>query len=118
MLNAKKRREYQKQWRKRNARRVCEYQKKWQAEHREMHLAYRRRTQIKKLYGLNPEQYNSLIANGCQICGSTDKLHVDHDHKTTRVRGALCQHCNRGLGGFKDNLDLLKAAVRYLRANS
>ena len=39
---------------------------------------------------------------------------LDHDHKTELFRGWICQHCNNGLGGFRDDIDTLKRAVRYL----
>jgi hypothetical protein len=56
----------------------------------------------------------------CAICGIHEndapgkKLRFDHDHVTRRPRALLCHHCNVGLGHFKDNPDLLRAAVRYL----
>jgi len=48
------------------------------------------------------------------ICGSQEKLVVDHNHNTNKVRGLLCNHCNRGLGHFRDNTETLLKAIDYL----
>lgn len=50
----------------------------------------------------------------CMICGSIEKLVVDHDHMTNKIRGMLCNHCNRGLGHFRDNTKTLSKAIDYL----
>jgi len=66
-------------------------------------------------YGIDAEDYSRMLAsqNGkCLICGSigsvrwnpragdyqTQRLVVDHDHKTGKVRGLLCHGCNGLLG--------------------
>jgi hypothetical protein len=60
--------------------------------------------------------------NGCcAICGGDgsshkNRLHVDHDHKTGTYRGVLCHNCNLGLGHFKDDVILLKAAIEYIES--
>ena len=56
--------------------------------------------------------------NGCAICGTPPKvrrLNIDHDHLTGAVRGLLCAKCNRGLGWFRDQPELLFVANLYLR---
>ena len=70
------------------------------------------------------QEYNSLFLkqNGCcAICKKhqsefTISLAVDHDHITKKVRGLLCYNCNMGLGRFKDNLDYLNNASKYLKS--
>lgn len=54
----------------------------------------------------------------CVICGSNEPLVVDHDHLTGQVRGMLCNHCNRGLGHFRDDPMLLEFAAQYLYATA
>lgn len=54
----------------------------------------------------------------CVICGSVEKLVVDHDHKQNKIRGMLCNHCNRGLGHFRDDPMLLEFAAQYLYASN
>jgi hypothetical protein len=53
---------------------------------------------------------------GCVICGHEGGLCVDHCHKTHKIRGMLCQRCNKGLGLFKDDPELLEFAATYVRA--
>jgi hypothetical protein len=42
---------------------------------------------------------------------------VDHDHKIGKVRGLLCDQCNKGLGHFKDSKETLLKAIKYLGGN-
>ena len=53
----------------------------------------------------------------CVICGDVTKLVVDHCHATGKIRGMLCNHCNRGLGHFRDDPTLLEFAAQYLYAS-
>lgn len=82
---------------------------------------FRRRARRAHKYGLRWEWYlGQMIAqNGrCLICNQKAKetrlLTIDHDHKTGKVRGLLCDNCNTGLGLFKDSPNLLRRAALYL----
>jgi hypothetical protein len=71
-------------------------------------------------YGLTKAELAVLLAQHerCAICGTDDwgrkGPQVDHCHKTGRVRGVLCGNCNPGLGRFRDDPALLRAAADYL----
>lgn len=52
----------------------------------------------------------------CMICGKSRPLVIDHSHATGKVRGALCNSCNLGLGLLGDTLQTLESAVEYLRS--
>jgi hypothetical protein len=73
-------------------------------------------------YGVSPEQYELLLkiqGGRCFICKTIPKrtLCIDHCHKSKKVRGLLCDKCNRGLGYFNDSLDLITAAADYLKSH-
>ena len=78
----------------------------------------------KERYGITYDQYKEMLKNQdhkCAICGvdeldsRDEKLCVDHDHDTGKVRMLLCHNCNCGLGHFKDNPSLLEQAAAYLK---
>lgn len=76
-------------------------------------------------FGISLIEYNLMLEQQegvCKICGKVCKtgqrLAVDHCHTTKNVRGLLCMECNRGLGAFKDNVDLLQKAIYYLERST
>ena len=50
----------------------------------------------------------------CNICGTTHNLHIDHCHKTNKIRGYLCFKHNTAIGKFNDDVEELRAAIEYL----
>src|SRR5262245_37278059 len=72
----------------------------------------------KRRYGLSTKDRKALLARQGGVCGICKrkgrKLHVDHCHETDKVRGLLCGKCNRGLGHYDDEPDLMRAAADYL----
>lgn len=76
-------------------------------------------------YGITVEEYRKLEKRQrgvCAICKNPasyarardTRLHVDHCHKTGRVRGLLCYNCNVGIAKFSDDPQLLRSAARYV----
>jgi hypothetical protein len=70
--------------------------------------------------GLTQADYDRLLAaqgGVCAICErppKTRRLHVDHDHKSGKVRGLLCFTCNRYVLGKYATPAKLRAAADYL----
>lgn len=84
---------------------------------------YHRDYQLKKRYNIALKDYDKKLIEQnscCAICKTpvsklNGNLHVDHCHDTNKVRGLLCYTCNTGIGLFKDNLDYLRGALKYLK---
>lgn len=99
-------------------------------EVREKYLLGRWVYSLKRRYGITASDYIALAQaqhDRCAICGlrfadverqksdQTQRLHVDHDHETGKVRGLLCFRCNNGLGFFRDDIAALEAAIAYIK---
>lgn len=78
---------------------------------------------MKRAYGLDFKDYERMLEtqNGvCAICSSPPpnnrktRLAIDHCHKTGKVRGLLCDKCNRSIGLLKDDVNILAKAIEYL----
>lgn len=90
---------------------------------------YQRQWHLKTKYGLDLMGFDAMwqaFRGRCGICGcemempsqqrgqALNVVALDHDHNTGRIRGLLCNACNKGLGMFKDDINLLKAAIKWL----
>lgn len=54
-------------------------------------------------------------SNGaCEVCGSSKRICLDHDHKTGKLRGFLCNNCNHALGNVGDCPETLRGLAEYL----
>lgn len=88
-----------------------EYKLKYWREHGFWHW-------LRRQYGISKLEYENLLNaqdGKCAICSCAPKrFHVDHNHKTRKLRGLLCSNCNRGIGHLQDNPEVLRKAVEYL----
>lgn len=127
--------EYNREWRARNREHVNAGQRQARAKHPERYKGYDKKyydkktpEQItaevrKKMYGIDASDWEKLFnkqGRCCAICKATEPggnrpWHTDHCHKTGPVRGILCKRCNMVLGFVKDDVELLKKLVAYLR---
>jgi hypothetical protein len=101
--------------------------KKWIADPK---VRERERIRSRKKYWANPRRakdrsfrrlYNISLdfhekAKRCCICKKIPKrLCADHNHKTGKYRGALCQFCNLMIGRFDQYPKLWKRIKQYLK---
>lgn len=106
-----------------------EYRRRYQQARQEKFGTTQLDGQLRKKYGPNfgVAEHNAMLKaqDGlCAICkqkevargrkGGIKLPAVDHDHQTKKVRGLLCQACNRMLGYARDDRDILIAAAAYL----
>jgi hypothetical protein len=102
---------------------VCS--KEWRAQQKynstPQRKAYNQSWKLKKRYGLTIEDYNTMLASQagcCAICKrelSNTKICVDHNHTIGTIRGLLCSRCNTGIGQFLDDVNIMQAAINYLK---
>ena len=111
--------ERRKRWRKANPEWCRERWLRWSNKSKDKI----RNKDLKAKYGITQEDYDRMLVEqhgGCTICGSPSpgpglkNFSVDHDHETGKVRGLLCNPCNRGLGHFNDNPAACYRAEQYL----
>ena len=83
----------------------------------------RRKSHLKKKYGITIEDYDKIVASQNEVCAICIgplidsrgfRPHIDHCHKTGVVRGVLCGDCNKALGMFKDDKERILNAYKYL----
>jgi hypothetical protein len=126
-------------WRLRNLERVQERSRRYHANNpgRSAERTRRWRTAnpelrfdryLRQRYGISLSIYQEILAQQGGRCGlclnvpNGKRLHVDHDHRCCVgksscgecVRGLLCGGCNRALGRFRDDPDIVLRAHQYL----
>lgn len=117
-------------YRKRTRHKYLARMKRYSAKYRLLgkRVAVKRRSDLKRSYGLTPEDVEQMKRSQggrCAICQKRPRksqpgslLCVDHCHSTQKVRGLLCGLCNKMIGLASDSVDRLKSAIKYLNSCS
>ena len=63
------------------------------------------------------EPFECPICKKRTIAGVTSKVVLEHNHLTGKPGGWICDSCNTGLGRFKDDIELLKSAIEFIKNN-
>jgi len=138
--NRRKYTELQKKWRKNNPirvrklgnksqqkycknhpERVRKILRKYYKTHLEQSKKRGRKSHFKRNYNLTFKQFKKMLKKQdykCVLCKikhtKKQRLQVDHNHKTGKIRGLLCASCNKMLGFGYDIVKTFKNAVKYL----
>lgn len=86
----------------------------------------RREEYFQQMFGISATEADRIKASNplCYVCGKSGtvknhpkqpaELHLDHDHKTGKVRGVLCFKCNTFVGFLENRRYLLPRIFTYL----
>lgn len=128
-----------KKWREKNKDHIKEFKHKWHQNKRietQLNDRIRRATwlrnnphksaiyYIRRKYQLptlkEAEELFHARNNGeCVVCGvHQDRMHIDHCHKSGKIRGILCSGCNVALGQVQDNPATLRSLANYLEKHA
>jgi Recombination endonuclease VII len=103
--------------------RTAAYNKKYARENPELMKAKDRKNSLKRFWNMTVEEFEALKKSQggtCALCDKTESnphksLCIDHDHATGKIRGLLCDNHNRAMGLFKDSIEDMEKAIKYLR---
>lgn len=78
--------------------------------------------QLRRKYKITPLEYDEMIKEGCEVCGSFERLCIDHDHSCCPgkwtcgecIRGILCRRCNIAEGLFKKDPQMMHNLAVYM----
>jgi hypothetical protein len=102
--------------------RVCQDKKSisWRARNLAKARFQQQKQKLKDRYGITLEDYDKMFLEQhgvCKLCGKATnrrRLDIDHCHTTGKIRGLLCNVCNKTLGLLKDDLKLIEKIKEYL----
>lgn len=128
-----------KAWKANNPEKVAVHKRSEYSRNREAYLSYSRSDgrktrwfawKLRTQFGITLDEFHALDSSqgyACAICrvlwsdissSKHRRPHIDHCHKTGKVRGLLCNGCNIALGLFRDSHEVAFLAAVYLKAHN
>jgi RNase P subunit RPR2 len=102
-------------------RKIVEQSSEWKRQRPDLTAARNREYHLRHRYGISMRQRDDLLNDQqgrCKACGDvlapSRHVHVDHDHRTGRIRGILCHSCNGALGHAQDDSTRLRSLADYM----
>lgn len=101
----------------RNKELVASRNKKYRNKNKDRIKIVERERKLKNNYGITTKDYDNLVKQQnhcCLICEKySEKLVVDHNHDTGKVRGLLCYQCNSAFGLIYEDINILVNMIKY-----
>ena len=112
-----------KAWKSNNKTRIRDQAKARRWRNVEKSRENERKKSVKAKHGITFEEKELMFykqGRVCAVCssptpGTIKGWHIDHCHKTEKIRGILCHPCNATLGNAKDSIGRLQKLIEYLR---
>lgn len=104
-------------WKDRNREKYLSNLREYRRGHPQEYNPEKGRIATIRSHGISPSYFENLRtaqSNECAICHKKEKLVIDHDHKTGKVRGLLCRNCNLAIGYLEDDPILSICVSKYL----
>ena len=131
MKATEKQKEYFKQYYLKNREKKLKYVREYKLKNPDIYKKYlekcgyekystmQRKSYLKRLYNITLEEYEQKLKEQnycCAICKRHQSkfkknLHIDHNHKTGKIRDLLCAGCNVDVSVVEDRLEVL---LKYL----
>jgi hypothetical protein len=101
-----------------------QYMKKWRLKNKHLYNADKVKDKLLlTTYKISLKEYQQKLMNQNDCCAMCKRhksnfkkgLHVDHDHKTGKVRDLLCSVCNMNVGVVENKLEII---LKYIKKHN
>ena len=111
--------EYHKRYQKENKTRLKQQRQQYYQDNIKYYKTVNKKNRLLREYGISLNKYHNMLQQQdcrCAICNKRNKqLVIDHNHKTGKIKGLLCNKCNSGIGFLQDSVHIINKARIYLQ---